>query len=78
MGEISARLAAAGVASLRYDKRGSVRSGGNYRSAGFNDNVDDARRRSTHSEPDRGRQADRVVVIGHSEGALIRFGPCRR
>ena len=71
MAQIATHLAAKGITSLRYDKRGAGRSGGDYLSAGFHDNVDDARAAldvlRARSEVD----PDRVVVIGHSEGALI-------
>ena len=59
MHQVAAHLAAIGVASLRYDKRG------------VGDNVADA---GAALEALRARpeiDADRIVVIGHSEGALI-------
>lgn len=71
MGQLAAHLGANGVTSLRYDKRGVGESEGDYRSSGFYDNVDDA---AAAIEALRARpevDADRVVVIGHSEGALI-------
>jgi pimeloyl-ACP methyl ester carboxylesterase len=71
MGQIATHLDANGITSLRYDKRGAGRSDGDYLSAGFHDNVDDAlaalEALRARSEVD----PDRVVVIGHSEGALI-------
>lgn len=68
-GRLAERLSAAGITTLRYDKRGVGKSGGDYRSAGLNDNIADARAALAHLRevaPD-----DRVVVVGHSEGALI-------
>lgn len=62
-------LAGAGVASLRYDKRGVGRSGGDFLSAGLSDNMTDAAaalgalRERLPGTP--------VVVVGHSEGAII-------
>ncbi|MFK8025255.1 MAG: alpha/beta hydrolase family protein, partial [Ilumatobacter sp.] len=71
MGQIAARLAAEGVASLRYDKRGVAESDGDFLAAGFHDNIDDARAALAvlRARPDV--DPDRIVVIGHSEGALI-------
>ncbi len=72
---ISRRLAesllAAGVATFRYDKRGVGASSGRWHSTGFHDNVDDARAAldllAGHPAVDRSR----IVVVGHSEGALL-------
>ena len=64
-------LAARGVATLRYDKRGIGVSGGDYRSAGMLDNIDDARAALAFLRDHPDVDADQVVVIGHSEGALI-------
>lgn len=70
MGRLADRLSAAGIASLRYDKAGVGSSGGDYLSTGFLDNVADARA-ALESIRQRGFSSDRIVVIGHSEGALI-------
>jgi len=67
MAQVADRLAAGGIASFRYDKRGVGDSEGDYRSSGFHDNVADARSALTVL---RGRLDD-VFVVGHSEGALI-------
>ncbi len=71
MGQIAAVLAANGITSLRYDKRGVGESDGDYRSSGFEDNVDDAQAavEALRARPEV--DPDRVIVIGHSEGALI-------
>jgi uncharacterized protein len=71
MRQIAEHLGQNGIASLRYDKRGVGESDGEYLSTGFHDNVDDARAAlaSLRSRPEV--DGDRVVVIGHSEGALI-------
>jgi pimeloyl-ACP methyl ester carboxylesterase len=64
-------LAAAGIASLRYDKRGVGASGGSYLATGFAGNVDDARMAvgSLAAQPEC--DSVPIFVIGHSEGAMI-------
>ncbi len=71
MGHVATHLGASGITSLRYDKRGIGQSEGDYPSTGFFDNVDDARAalKALRARPEV--DADRVVVVGHSEGALI-------
>lgn len=71
MGQIASVLASNDVTSLRYDKRGVGQSEGDYLSAGFHDNISDARAalEALRARPEV--DADRVVIIGHSEGALI-------
>ena len=71
MARIAERLAADGVASLRYDKRGVGESDGDFLSAGFHDNVTDARAGLDALRARPEVDADRVVIIGHSEGAVI-------
>ena len=71
MGQIATHLAAKGITSLRYDKRGAGRSDGDFLSAGFRDNVDDARVALDTLRAQSEVDPDRVVIIGHSEGALI-------
>ncbi len=71
MGQIATHLAADGITSLRYDKRGVGQSDGNYLSTGLHDNIDDARAALTALRARPEVDADQVVVIGHSEGALI-------
>ena len=65
---IAERLAAAGWASFRYDKRGCGASGGDYLSTGHFDLVADARA-VVAAMRSRGNQ--RIVLVGHSEGTLI-------
>ncbi len=64
-------LAEGGLASLRYDKRGVGGSPGDWRAAGLYDNVDDLARvlgaLATRPEVDPGR----IVLAGHSEGAVL-------
>ena len=68
---LAAALAAHGIASLRFDKRGVGASGGEYLSAGFERETADAGaalaalRRSPSIDPER------VAIAGHSVGATI-------
>jgi pimeloyl-ACP methyl ester carboxylesterase len=71
MRQVAARLEQAGIASLRYDKRGVGASGGDYYAAGFYDNVTDAGSALATLAGLPEVDADRVFVVGHSEGALI-------
>ena len=69
--QLAHALAMSGVVSLRYDKRGvGASQGGDWRSAGFFDAVDDAAAAlaflTVVPEVDR----ERIAAIGHSEGAL--------
>lgn len=63
-------LAAAGIATLRYDRRGAGSTPGDWRASGFTDNREDAAAalRALAARPDIRSEA--VGVIGHSEGAL--------
>ena len=69
--QLADALAQAGVASVRYDKRGVGESPGDWRAAGLFDNVDDAEAAVAWLREQPEVQADKVVVIGHSEGALL-------
>ncbi|MGY1593941.1 alpha/beta hydrolase family protein [Geodermatophilus sp. SYSU D00708] len=69
--QLAHALAAGGLASLRYDKRGVGETPGDWRSAGLHDNVDDLAR-ALHALAARPEvDASRVLVAGHSEGALL-------
>lgn len=71
LGELAGHLAAQGIASLRYDKRGVGKSEGDFLSAGFHDNVADAAAALAFlgaQDPVDGR---RLFLLGHSEGAYI-------
>jgi len=71
MRDVADHLAQAGVASLRYDKRGVGASAGDYRSTGFHDNAADAIAAGEALRRQPEVDSNRVVAIGHSEGALI-------
>jgi pimeloyl-ACP methyl ester carboxylesterase len=71
MRQVADYLASIGIASFRYDKRGVGASSGTYHATGFWDNVADARSALAALKARPEVDADRVVVIGHSEGALI-------
>lgn len=68
---LAGSLADHGIASLRYDKRGTGSSQGEWLATGLLDNVDDARAalRALASQP--GVDPERVFVVGHSEGAIL-------
>ncbi|MFG3211107.1 alpha/beta hydrolase family protein [Streptomyces tendae] len=63
-------LAAAGIATLRYDRRGAGATPGVWEETGFTDNRRDASAalRTLATHPDI--HPDAVGVVGHSEGAL--------
>jgi uncharacterized protein len=71
LARLATALAARGVASLRYDKRGCGLSGGEWATAGLFTLVDDARDAMAvlrgHAEID----PSRIGIIGHGEGAWL-------
>lgn len=70
--QLAESLAAAGIASLRYDKRGvGASGGGDWRQAGFWGGVADARAALTSLSGQPEVDAGRIMVVGHSEGALV-------
>lgn len=64
-------LADGGLASVRYDKRGVGATPGDWRAAGFSDNADDLARALAFLAARPEVDTDRVLVGGHSEGALL-------
>ena len=69
--QLARALAAARIASLRYDKRGvGASEGGDWRAAGFFDAVDDAAGALTFLAARPEVDPSRLAAIGHSEGAL--------
>ncbi|MEU1586859.1 alpha/beta fold hydrolase [Micromonospora sp. NPDC005710] len=67
---LAKRLAHAGIATLRYDRRGVGATGGDWRRTGFTAGRHDAAAalRALAVRPDI--RADAVGVVGHSEGAV--------
>jgi uncharacterized protein len=69
--QLAHALADAGLASLRYDKRGVGETPGDWRTAGLHDNVDDLGRALEVLAARPEVDGDRVVLAGHSEGAIL-------
>jgi pimeloyl-ACP methyl ester carboxylesterase len=69
--ELAAALREAGVASLRFDKRGVGQTDLDWRTAGLEDNADDvaAAVETLRARPEV--RDDAVLVVGHSEGAIL-------
>lgn len=67
---IAEALAESGIASLRYDKRGVGASGGDYLTTTFDDARRDAAAALAALRADPAIDPGRVLVIGHSEGAM--------
>ncbi|EMY34866.1 hypothetical protein D477_007489 [Arthrobacter crystallopoietes BAB-32] len=65
--DLARSLAARGIASLRYDKRGTGSSGGTFLSAGFAQNTDDATAALRWTSQRAGGLP--VFLVGHSEGS---------
>ena len=68
--EIAHSLAEKGIASLRYDKRGVGKSGGDYWSTGFYDNVADVASIISYFKNHSSIKPESVFLLGHSEGAI--------
>ncbi len=71
MREVATCLAAEGIATLRYDKRGVGESGGDYWVTGYYDNAADARAAVDYLAAHPGIRKDKIYLLGHSEGAII-------
>lgn len=71
-------LAERGIGSLRYDKRGCGVSAGDYLRAGHKEFVADAVSCLDALVRQEGAMADRVFVLGHSEGCIIAPQVCLR
>lgn len=69
--DLAHALGKMGLVTLRYDKRGTHASGGNFYETGFWDLVEDSRAcvRFLQSRPEV--DPNRIVILGHSEGAII-------
>jgi pimeloyl-ACP methyl ester carboxylesterase len=64
-------LARQGIASLRYDKRGCGKSGGDFRTAGHFDHAADAGRCFEYMEQCDYALPDQIYALGHSEGTIV-------
>ncbi len=69
--DIADDLAARGIATLRYDKRGCGRSEGRFDTAGLLDLVGDAQAAVDRAAGLEGVDPGRIFVLGHSEGATL-------
>jgi fermentation-respiration switch protein FrsA (DUF1100 family) len=70
-GQLGEALAAAGIGSLRYDKRGAGASTGSFLAAGLHHNIDDAAAALAFLAARPEVDAGRISLVGHSEGAII-------
>jgi len=68
---LAGALARAGIGSLRYDKRGIGESGGSYATSSMDDLVSDAQAALSTLKNTPGINADRIFVLGHSEGGIL-------
>lgn len=71
LAQLAVALAARGVATLRYDKRGCGRSGGRWAEAGLFTLVDDARDAIGVLRGHAGVDPTRIGLVGHGEGAWL-------
>ena len=71
LGELAGYLAQAGIDSLRYDKRGVGESEGDFWSAGLSDNATDVAAAVEAAHCGEATGADRIFLLGHSEGAYL-------
>ena len=65
------RLAHCGIAALAYDKRGTGDSGGDYRASTMDDFVTDAGNIANFLAEQRGIDADRIGIVGFSQGGRL-------
>jgi pimeloyl-ACP methyl ester carboxylesterase len=76
--EIGTHLVSAGVAILAYDKRGAGQSTGAWATATVDDLASDAAAAVAALRSHPGVAADRVGVLGHSEGGWVALRLCAR
>lgn len=69
--QLAEGLAARGIASIRWDKRGVGTTGGDFLATGFHDLVADALAVVDHAVEQATARRLPVIVIGHSEGSAI-------
>lgn len=60
-----------GFVCIRYDKRGTYETQGNYNTAGLNDLTDDAASVVRYTKALPFVDSHKIIVCGHSEGAMI-------
>ena len=72
VGQIAADLVGAGIAVVRYDRRGTGQSGGRSETTTINDYAEDVRAIVTWLEKQR-RDVDKrqIAIVGHGDGAWI-------
>ena len=69
--ELAEFLATQGYMTLRYDKRGTYKSKGSFNEAGLSDLIDDAVEGVRFLKRHPNADPDRILILGHSEGAMI-------
>lgn len=77
-GPVAAVLAAAGIATLRYDRRGTGVTPGEWRATGFTTQREDAAAALRALAAHPAVRSDAVGVVGHSEGAVHAMGLAAR
>jgi pimeloyl-ACP methyl ester carboxylesterase len=76
--QLAAALADAGYLVLRYDKRGVGQSGGREESATIFDFGEDARAALKYLQNRKDVDKDRIVFVGHGEGAAVALSVAQR
>ncbi|WNB90789.1 alpha/beta hydrolase [Bacillus sp. NEB1478] len=69
--ELAEYITALGFITLRFDKRGTGKSEGDFISTGFWDFVDDAENAFLYLNNCPEVDPDKIIVLGHSEGTII-------
>ncbi|MDR7071819.1 alpha/beta hydrolase [Fictibacillus barbaricus] len=69
--ELAEYMTALGFITLRFDKRGTGKSDGDFISTGFWDFVDDAEKAFLYLKNCPEVDPDKIIVLGHSEGTII-------
>lgn len=70
-GQLASALADAGYLVVRYDKRGVGQSGGRQETVTLQDYADDVLAVVKHLRERKDVQKERILVVGHSEGAWV-------
>lgn len=69
--DLASSLAAGGIASIRYDKRGVGQSEGDFNTRRVQDLVDDIRAAVATLREHPRVDAERIFLVGHSEGGML-------